>query len=73
VLDAITSSELVIPSQRFRYAVARARLARASGEDGEARRYAEDALREAARKPRVGRSVEADPKVLCEMQQLAHG
>lgn len=76
MLDAIPPTELVFSSQRFRYAVARARLAW-PGDEAEARRYAEDALREAAREipdftrhPSVG-LVEADSKVLSEMQQLA--
>lgn len=77
LLDAITTSDLAFASQRFRYAVARARLARASGNTVEARRYAEDALREAARDtpdfprhPTVG-LVDADRKVLKEMREFA--
>jgi tetratricopeptide (TPR) repeat protein len=77
LLDVITTSDLVFASQRFRYAVARARLARASGDKVEARQYAEDALRETARDtpdfprhPTVG-LVDADRKVLKEMGKLA--
>jgi tetratricopeptide (TPR) repeat protein len=77
VLDAIASRDLVFASQRFRYAVARARLARASGDKVEAGRYAESALTEAARDtpdfprhPTVGQ-VDADRKVLREMRKLA--
>jgi hypothetical protein len=68
---------LTFSSQRFRYAVARARLASHSGRRAEARRYADDALREAesvkpyfSRHPTVGR-VTADPTVLREMHELA--
>jgi tetratricopeptide (TPR) repeat protein len=76
-LDAIASTDLVFASQRFRYAVARARLARASGEKAEARRWAGVALQEAARDtpdfprhPTVG-LVDADRKLLREMRKLA--
>jgi tetratricopeptide (TPR) repeat protein len=61
----------------FRYAVARARLAHASGNKVEARQYAGHALREAARDtpdfprhPTVG-LVDADRNVLKEMRKLA--
>jgi tetratricopeptide (TPR) repeat protein len=77
LLDAIPGTDLVFASQRFRYAVARARLARESGDEAEALRYAEHALREAAqdtpdfpRHPTVG-LVDADRKVLREMRKLA--
>jgi tetratricopeptide (TPR) repeat protein len=77
LLDAITTSDLVFASQRFRYAVARARLAHASGNKVEVRQYAGDALREAARDtpdfprhPTVG-LVHADRNVLKEMRKLA--
>ncbi len=77
VLDGITPSDLVFASQRFRYAVARARLARAAGNKAEARQHAEDALREAARDspdfprhPTVG-LVGANRKVTKEMRELA--
>jgi tetratricopeptide (TPR) repeat protein len=77
LLDALPPVALTFSSQRFRYAVARARLARNSGHRAEAQRYAEDALREAervkpdfARHPTVGR-VTADPTVLREMAELA--
>ncbi len=77
LLDGITPSDLVFASQRFRYAVVRARLARASGSKVEAKQYAEDALREAAgdspdfpRHPTVG-LVDADRKVMKEMRKVA--
>lgn len=77
LLDALSPVALTFSNQRFRYAVARARLARASGHRTEAQRYAEDALREAERvepdfprHPTVGR-VTADATVLREMNELA--
>jgi tetratricopeptide (TPR) repeat protein len=77
VLNAIASTDWVFASQRFRYAVARARLARASGENAEASRWAGHALREAAtdipdfpRHPTVG-LVDADGKLLREMRRFA--
>ena len=77
LLDAIAEADLVFASQRFRYAVARARLAQASGYEAEAKAYAENALTEAARDtpdfprhPTVG-LVKADRKVLKEMRKLA--
>jgi tetratricopeptide (TPR) repeat protein len=77
LLEALPPVALTFSSQRFRYAVARARLARNSGHLAEARRYADDALREAEtikpdfrHHPTVGR-VAADPSVLHEMSELA--
>lgn len=77
LLDALPPVALTFSSQRFRYAVARARLAHISGHQADARRYANDALDEAervkpdfSRHPTVGR-VTADPKVLREMNELA--
>ena len=77
LLDAVGESDLAFASQRFRYAVARARIARDSADEAEARRYAEQALREAARDtpdfrrhPTVG-VVDADRKVLTQMRKLA--
>ncbi len=77
LLDGITPSDLVFASQRFRDAVARARLARAAGKKVEAKQHAEDALREAARDssdfprhPTVG-LVDANRKVTKEMRKLA--
>lgn len=77
LLDALSPVALTFSSQRFRYAVARARLARSSGQRAEARRYARDALHEAervkpdfSRHPTVGR-VAAEPTVLREMNELA--
>ena len=77
LLDALPPIALTFSSQRFRYAVARARLARDSGHRAEARRYADDALREAemakpdfSRHSTVGR-VTADPTALREMNELA--
>lgn len=77
LLDALPPVALTFSSQRFRYAVARARLARMSGHRAEARRYADAALREAesakpdfSRHPTVGR-VTADTSVLREMTELA--
>jgi tetratricopeptide (TPR) repeat protein len=79
VLDAMASGDLVFASQRFRYAVARARIAHAARDDISARRYAVDALREAEgcapdfpRHPTVG-LVNADKKVLKEIRKLARG
>jgi tetratricopeptide (TPR) repeat protein len=76
LLDGLTPDDLVFASQRFRYAVARARLERASGNRSAAKRYAEAALAEAAREtpdfprhPTVGR-VGVDRKVLQEMRDL---
>jgi hypothetical protein len=77
VLDAIQPGSLVFASQRFRFAVAHARLAQAEGDDAEARRHAENALKEAGRDapdfprhPTVG-LVTADKTVINEMQKLA--
>ena len=77
VLDAIPPDSLVFAGQRFRFAVARARLAQAEGEDAEARRYAENALNEAGRDapdfprhPTIG-LVTADKTVIDQMQKLA--
>ena len=77
VLDAIPPGSLVFASQRFRFAVSRARLASAEGEDTEARRYAGNALQEAGkdapdfpRHPNVG-LVNVDMAVIEEMQKLA--
>lgn len=77
LLARIPPANLVWASQRFRHAVARARLAHAAGNQAEARLYAEDALGEAAketsdfpRHPTVG-LVNADRKVLTEMRNLA--
>ena len=77
VLDAIRHGSLVFASQRFRFAVARARLAHAEGDDAEARRYAQTALEEAGRDapdfprhPTVG-LVTADKTVIDQMQKLA--
>lgn len=79
VLDAIPPDRLVFASQRFRFAVARARLARAARDNVAARQCAENALREAERSapdfprhPTVG-FVHADRKVLKEMRKLAGG
>lgn len=76
VLDAIRHGSLVLASQRFRFAVARARLAHAEGEDAEARRYAQTALEEAdrdapdfPRHPTVG-LVTADKTVIDQMRKL---
>ena len=75
VLDAIQPGSLIFASQRFRFAVAQARLAQAEGDDAEARRYAENALKEAGRgardfprHPTVG-LVTADKTVIDEMQK----
>jgi tetratricopeptide (TPR) repeat protein len=77
LLDALPPVALTFSSQRFRYAVARARLARNSGNAAEARRYADDALREAerakpdfSRHPTVGWAT-ADSTDLQEMKELA--
>jgi tetratricopeptide (TPR) repeat protein len=77
LLEALPPVALTFSSQRFRYAVARARLARNSGHWAEARRYADDALSEAAmvkpdfsRHPTVG-LVTADQTALREMNELA--
>jgi hypothetical protein len=77
VLDAIPPHSLVFASQRFRFAVARARLAYAEGDNAEARRYAESALMEAGRDapdfprhPTVG-LVRAETTVIDEMEKLA--
>lgn len=76
VLDAISPGSLVFASQRFRFAVANARLARADGDDVGASRYAETALEEAnrdapdfSRHPTVG-VVRAERGVLDEMTRL---
>lgn len=75
MLDAIRPGALVFASQRFRFAVAQARLAQAEGDDAEARRY-ENALKEAgrdapdfSRHPTVG-LVTADKTVIDQMQKL---
>jgi hypothetical protein len=77
VLDAIPPNSLVFARDRFRFAVAQARLAEAEGDNVEARRYAESALKEAGRDapdfprhPTVGR-VTADKTVIDQMQKLA--
>ena len=77
VLDAIPPDSLVFAAQRFRFAVARARLAQAEGDDAEARRYAENALTEAGRDapdfprhPTVG-LVTADKTAIHQMQKFA--
>jgi tetratricopeptide (TPR) repeat protein len=77
VLQAVEPADLVFASQRFRYAVARARLARAAENPLEATRYAEAALQVAAsttpdfsRHPTVG-LVQPDEATLDEMRELA--
>jgi hypothetical protein len=77
LLGNVAHHDLVFRSQRFRYAVARARLAHAGGNVADSARYAEDALREAARDtpdfarhPDVG-FVDADRTTLEEMRRLA--
>lgn len=77
VLDSIPPGFLVFASQRFRFAVALARLAQAEGNNAEARRFAENALEEAERDapdlprhPTVG-LVNADTAVIGELQKLA--
>jgi predicted Zn-dependent protease len=77
LLANVADQNLVFSSQRFRYAVARARLAQAAGNVADARRYAGDALREVAREapdfarhPDVG-FVDADRESLKELRRLA--
>jgi tetratricopeptide (TPR) repeat protein len=77
VLQAVDLADLVFASQRFRYAVARARLARASERPSEAKHHAESALQVAAsttpdfsRHPTVG-LVQPDEATLDEMRELA--
>ena len=69
--------DLVFRSQRFRYAVCRAKLAAAGGDSEAAAHYAAAALREAAtdepdfpRHPTLG-GVHADPDILGELQRMA--
>jgi hypothetical protein len=69
--------DLAFKSQRFRYAVCRARLAIARDDSGEAAEYAAAALRETAvdtpdfpRHPHIGR-VLADDDLLRELRRLA--
>lgn len=76
IVARIDWEDLAFSSQRFRYAVCRARLAAARGDSEEASEYAAAALREAAREtpdfprhPNVGQ-VHVEPSLLREMEQL---
>jgi tetratricopeptide (TPR) repeat protein len=77
LLDGLDHVDLTFKSQRFRYAVYRARLSAARGNAEEAGGYAVEALREASttapdfpRHPDVGH-VQASNSVLQEMRNLA--